>query len=165
MDKRTRGRYVKNDKQSVRQTLLSLESFHQRMSERFKLFNFINFLIGCYGNIQLSSTEHEQILSFNSSYVAQQKRKKVKISLQIDATESDLKFQSVTSTGNCCWKAWDRKRGGRSYPFSTPNTYQPGWPIRAIVLDVCTTGGIYPAIIITKPVLKTILYVKDGAID
>ena len=73
--------------------------------------------------------------------MAQQRRKKVKIILQDD--ERNLKFQLVTSTGNCCWKAWNRKHGGLSYPFSTPDTYQPGWPIRAIALDICTAGGFY----------------------
>ena len=105
------------------------------------VFHTFIFYSGCNGNIKLSSSEHEQITSFNSSHVAQQKRKKVKISLRDEETRTNLKFELATSTGDCCWKVWDRARGGRYHRLSTANTYQPGWPIRAIGLDSCIIPG------------------------
>ena len=90
--------------------------------------------------------------------MAKEKRKKVKVISTDEESGMNLKFGVATSTGNCCWKAFKRVRGGRSIPLSPANTYQPGWAIKSIGLDDCATQGNYYSKVITKQGLSNLFH-------
>ena len=46
--------------------------------------------------------------------------------------KEQYEFDTATIKGNCCWKVWNRYRGGKSLDMPTVNVYETRWVIRAI---------------------------------
>ena len=43
-------------------------------------------------------------------------------------------FEKAELRGNCCWKIWNRCRGGESVQLSQAGTFEPGWRIASVEL-------------------------------
>ena len=50
--------------------------------------------------------------------------------------KKDYQFDTAGVYGNCCWKVWDRYKGGRPLQWSPVNVYHESrWVIRAIEVE------------------------------
>ena len=48
-----------------------------------------------------------------------------------------IRYDMAMIAGDCCWKLRSRFRGGRIDCTFQPGTFQPGWPIKKVVLTEC----------------------------